>query len=284
MAATIEVPSRHGEDGWLRQGGVRLRYRETGDPAGTPVLVLHGLMGHAREWDVLIDALAARCRVVAFDQRGHGASDWPPDYHLDSLVEDLIGVLEAVGLAGATLIGHSLGGLVGVLCAAKRPDLLGRLVMIDIGPDSLVSDWGRRELPAVLAEFSAASYTSQSEAVEAWLSGDPLARESLLRHYVRHALRRHDDGRWRWRFDAAGFPRLLATIDRAELWSAVDRVSCPTLVIRGEQSGLLPARSAAELIQRLAVGSLVEIPRGGHDLGVHQPEAVAVAVRAFLGW
>jgi pimeloyl-ACP methyl ester carboxylesterase len=67
-----------------------------------------------------------------------------------------------------------------------------------------------------------------------------------------------------------------------ELWAALDGITRPTLLIRGRHSPLLPTATAATMVQRLRSGELVEIPRGGHDLGVEQPAAVADAVRPFL--
>lgn len=66
------------------------------------------------------------------------------------------------------------------------------------------------------------------------------------------------------------------------MWRHVERVSAPTLLVRGEHSPLLPAATAADMVQRLRHGSLTDLPGAGHDLGVQQPEAVAAAVGAFL--
>src|SRR5690606_27659276 len=111
-----------------------LHHRESG--SGTPpVIVLHGIMGHAREWDVLVAALATRHRVVAVDQRGHGESDWATEYTATAMGRDVAGLVERHGLAPVDLIGHSLGGMVAAVCAAERPELVRRLVLVDVGPD-----------------------------------------------------------------------------------------------------------------------------------------------------
>jgi pimeloyl-ACP methyl ester carboxylesterase len=284
--ATEPATGHRGADdqGFVEVNGLQLWFRETGPPEGDPIVLLHGIMGHGREWDVVVRALArSGRRVITLDQRGHGRSDWAGEYSIAALAGDLAGFLNARGLAGVTLIGHSMGGLAGSLCAADRPDLVRRLGLIDIGPDSTNSEWGQQELPPLLAAFAIASYQDESEAVAEWLAGDPLAREPLLRNYVQHALVPRPDGRLAWRFDAAKLVGLVTGgIDRQRQWQAIDRISCPTLLIRGEHSDLLSPAGAAEVVRRLGAGTLVEIPGGGHDLGVQQPEAVAVAVRSFL--
>lgn len=266
----------------LDVNGLHLHVRETGEPDASPVLLLHGMMGHAREWDVLVDALADRFRVLALDQRGHGESDHADDYTIDSLVSDVREVMGRFDVERAHLIGHSMGGMVGILLAAGRPSAIDRLTIIDVGPPSLATTWGTQELPVILETLAAARYQTPEQALAEWLAGDPLASEPLLRHYVRHCLKPDTTGRWRWRFDAARLAGFSTSITEERLWQALDRVEAPTLLVRGEHSHLLTSRTAERMAHRLRDARLVQIPDGGHDLGVQQPRAVASAVRGFL--
>src|SRR5690606_12954983 len=133
--------------------GARLHYLEAGhrpgpgDRGALPVVVVPGLMGHARGWDVLTAPLAQERRVIAIEQRGHGRSDWAPTYTIPDFVADLVGLLRATNVDRVALVGHSLGGLVAARCAAEHPGLVRRLVMVDIGPDSLETTWAHEELP-----------------------------------------------------------------------------------------------------------------------------------------
>lgn len=268
-------------DTWIAVDGLELRVRELG--TGEPVILfLHGLLGHAREWDPLLDALSPGFRLVVPDHRGHGESGHADAYRLELFVRDALGVLDALGVERAHVVGHSLGGMVGMRLAAERPDRVERLVVLDVGPESLCCDWARNELPGRLQGFASAAYGTVDEAVQAWLTGDPLAREPLVRHYVTHALRKRPDGQWVWRFDAAGFLRFLRDLDPDALWSALSRISAPTLLIRGERSSVLTERAAERVLERLHDATFVQIPDGGHDLGVQQPEAVTRAVLGFL--
>lgn len=264
-------------------GGLPFHVRELGDPASPPVLVLHGIMGHVREWDPLTDALAADFHVFAVDQRGHGETPWAAEYTATALADDVAGLISGLGVGRAHLVGHSMGAMAASLCAAQHPDLVDHLVLIELPPDVPDSEFASGELPAMLTAFAGASYAGVEEPLEEWLAANPLADRGHLRRYVEHGLVRRADGRLVWRFDGAGLARLVADgVTSAQLWGGLDRLTAPTLVIRGEHSPLLPWSTAVGMVRRLGRGRLVEIPDGGHDLGVEQPAAVIAAISAFL--
>src|SRR4051794_13875116 len=133
---------------------VTLAYRETGDPAATPVVLLHGLTSSAETWDELAAALSDRARIITVDQRGHGASPRPGVYGFALMRDDLLTTLERLGLLSArrpVLVGHSMGGVVAYLAAQARPDAFAALVLEDPPPPRpLYRDAGSRpdeELP-----------------------------------------------------------------------------------------------------------------------------------------
>ena len=114
--------------------GLALALFAWGEPGRPPLLLLHSLAAHSHWWDWVGHLLAARFSVVALDQRGHGASAWaePPAYTLDDYAGDALGVLDALGWRAPTVIGHSMGGYVGALVAARHPDRVSALVMADV--------------------------------------------------------------------------------------------------------------------------------------------------------
>lgn len=261
-------------------GGQRIHYRVLGDPLAPPVIMLHGIMGHSREWDGVVEAMSRTGRVFVIDQRGHGRSDWAEDYSLDAMTRDIIGFIETLALTPARIVGHSMGGMVAMTLAAARPELVERVVVVDIAPDSVTG-----ELAAGLREFvtglASRGYDTVDDAYAEW-AGDPYARPELLRHYVEHALRRGADGKLAWRFDGVGLEGFLDSVDPGRLWRAVDSIRVPVLVVRGEHSEAVSMASALQMLGRFCNARLVEIPDGAHDLGVQQPEAVAEAVLEFF--
>jgi esterase len=276
-ASTTVAPAAV-RDRYLTAGGLRFHLLEAGDPAAPAVLVLHEIIGHARKWDPLTATLADRFRVLAVGQRGHGETDWATEYTLSALAGDVAALIGTLDLTRPRLVGHSMGAMAAAQCAADHPELVGRLVLIDLPPDVPDTEFAARELPAALAVLAKATYATPDEAVAEWLAGNALANPVHLRHYVEHCLVPRFDQRLVWRFDADGLTDLIS----AQLWDALDRIAAPTLLIRGQHSPLLGASTAARMIHRLTDGELVEILHGGHDLGVEQPEAVAVSVRTFL--
>ena len=124
--------------------GVRLAYRMAGEPQNPPLLLLHALGENSNSWDGIESALAERYRVYNVDLRGHGASDWPGEYSFALMRDDILGLLDALGIERATIVGHSLGGMVAYLFAEEHPDRVARLILED--PPAPVP--ANREFPA----------------------------------------------------------------------------------------------------------------------------------------
>lgn len=257
---------------------LRFHYREWGASDAPCVLLLHGLTGNAWEWDPIAATLADQFQVVALNQRGHGASAWASDYAPSRMVEDIAALIRELQLRHVRIVGHSMGGLNGYLFAAQHPAQIERLVIVDIGPDSLTG-----EAPIDIQGMAEAAYTDPEEAFREWHEADPRAREPELRHFITHNLRQEADGRWRWRFDAWHLQGWIdAAPDPATQWATLRNVTCPTLVIHGTESAILSRATAQHMVQALPNGRLVEFPESGHDLTVQQPSQLAATVQAFL--
>ncbi|MFI2780961.1 alpha/beta fold hydrolase [Streptomyces sp. ALB3] len=161
----------------VQAGGIRLAYRTWGDPSAPPVVLAHGRGGSSLDWTDIAEQLAARHRVYALDFRGHGLSDWPGRYSFALFRDDLLAFLEARDLSGATVIGHSMGGVAAVLLAERHPALVGALVVED-APAPLPLDPPRppAERPAEELDHD----WQVVPAIDAQLNApDPAARESL---------------------------------------------------------------------------------------------------------
>ena len=263
--------------------GLRLHYRARGDVALPPLVMLHGLTGNAWEWDTIAMSLADDFHVLVVDQRGHGESEWTPDYSPDLMSEDIAAVITTLGPGRVHIVGHSMGGINAYLLAARWPELVDRLVIVDIGPDSLATEWVTEGMPVALRAWEQASYAEPDDAVVEFLLDNPRARETELRRAVIHNLRQREDGRWVYRFDAARLGRYLERAnDEFAHWEVLRQISRPTLVIRGGESSLLSAATAERMTHEIDQCRLVEIPNTGHDIHIEQPEELVAAARRFL--
>ncbi|WP_228992839.1 alpha/beta fold hydrolase [Streptomyces sp. DH8] len=161
----------------VRARGVRLAYREWGEEGAPPVVLVHGRAGSSATWTRIAEDLAADHHVYAPDLRGHGLSDWPSRYSFETFRDDLHAFLDARDLAGATVVGHSLGGVAAYLLAQREAGLIGRLVIED-APPLLPLDPPRP--PPVRPDGDLDFDWAVVPAIDAQLNApDPAARERL---------------------------------------------------------------------------------------------------------
>lgn len=276
---TYRVPSDH----HVTLAGLDVHYCEWGEGAGRPLVLLHGITGHARSWDHLATALAGEFRVIGLDQRGHGDSQWAPDgdYSVGAMAGDLARFADHLGLDRLSLLGLSMGGRVAIAFAGAHAARLERLVIVDIGPD--IAPAGMQRVQGAMAG-AAEHLESEVQAFEYLRQANPRYAERELRHRVHHGLRRLPDGGLAWKYDRALRDTMRAGGRREtmDLWAPLGRITCPTLVVRGAESDILSPEIAKRMLDRLPDGRLVEIAGAGHTVPGDQPEAFAAAVRSFL--
>lgn len=115
-------------------GGPTLRYSEWGRPDGAVVLLLHGLGSSSDTWRHIAPVLGERFRVIAFDARGHGQSEWTPTYSFTAMRDDAAALLDELGILAAIVVGHSMGAVTAYYLAASQPERVRLLVLEDMPP------------------------------------------------------------------------------------------------------------------------------------------------------
>lgn len=252
--------------------GVRLVCRDWGG-SGQPVVLLHGLAGHAGEWDEQARRLSPRYRVVAVDQRGHGASErQPEDVSRAAYVADVVAVLEQLALRRPVLVGQSLGGHTAMLTAAAHPGQIRALVLIEAGPSGPDPD-----VPATIGDWLDSwptPFASRAAAVR-FLGGGPVGEGWA------DGLEERGDGWWP-RFDRDVMVRSLTDSAGSSYWHEWQRVTCPTLVVLA-QAGIIPPQDADRMLRQRPATVAVSIPRTGHDLHLEQPDTLHAMLSDFLG-
>ncbi|MER5777356.1 alpha/beta hydrolase [Streptomyces sp. NPDC002039] len=253
------------------RGGVRISCRDWGG-SGPPIVLLHGLAGHAGEWDTLARNLSRRYRVVAVDQRGHGASERRPgDVSRAAYVADVVAVIGQLDLRRPVLVGQSLGGHTAMLTAAAHPDLLRALVLIEAGPGGSNPDV-QAEIDAALGAWPT-PFPSRQVAVE-FFGGGAVGEAWAAGLEER-------PGGWWPRFDRHVMVEALTENARRSFWDDWTTITCPTLVILG-QSGIIPAHETQAMLQQRPGTVAVSVPRAGHDVHLEHPEILRQMLQEFL--
>ena len=265
------------EVGRVRAGGLDQSFVLWGEPNRPAMVLLHGLTGHARMWDTFARAMAAHYRVVALDQRGHGVTEWPrpPAYDSADFVGDLHAFARARGIGRFTLIGLSMGAHNALAFAIRHPELVERLVSVDV-PPTIPLPRNRQALAG--SDPDRAGFGSVEAAFCAERPVYPLSSEEVVMHRVRHNLRRREDGRWVWKHS----PDVALHWSPADLGNAIPSIRCPTLIVRGGSSDVLDAETAALMADTIPHATLATIEGSGHCVPMDRPAEFERAVREFL--
>jgi pimeloyl-ACP methyl ester carboxylesterase len=231
--------------------------------------------------------VALAFRPICYDLRGHGDSGWSIDsrYHLLDHARDLAELFDALGLERAALVGHSLGGNVATLFAARHPERVRALALVDTGPALGADAW--RRASGDLSE-QARAYGDVAEYRKLLGLAYPLAAAAALDRLARTSLVQRRDGRFEPKLDPVllellGTERQLRETE-AMLWDALAKLRCPVLLARGERSAMLPEPVARKMAQQvIANARLVQIPNAGHAVMFDNGPALSAELEAFLG-
>ncbi|EJU09663.1 alpha/beta hydrolase [Sphingomonas sp. LH128] len=257
---------------------------------GAPVmLMMHGLTRNSADFEPLLDKLAGRYRMIVPDQRGRGASQWDPDpaqYRPDVYAQDMLALMDDLGVTRAGLVGTSMGGLMAMVMQAMRPDLAQAAIFNDIGP---VLD------PAGLARIQ--GYVGPGGKMADWTEAAARTRAinapafpdfggAQWDAFAHRIARENADGTVSFAYDPAisesiaGDDPQTVPPDLWPLWELLGAV--PVLVVRGALSDLLSTATVEEMARRHSGPyAAVEVPRVGHAPILDEPVALA-AIEAFL--
>lgn len=266
--------------------GLAHRYLQWGEADSLPVLLLHGLRSYARTWEPVAQALSGSHLLIAPDFRGRGESAWDPQrsYRTDTYVSDIESLVALLGLKRFAIVGHSMGGTVAYTYAARHPDEVAALVIEDIGPGSSTKTSGATRILSEMAD-TPARFGSLEAARVYWRRIRPDVTEEALASRIANTVRPADDGGYEWRLDMAGIAEARRSGDLAgavDLWSCVEALRCPTLVIRGARSDFLPIDTCEQMAQRQPLVHWAQVPDAGHYVHDDNPAAFIDLVRGFL--
>lgn len=243
------------------------------DEAGTgeAVVLAHGTMMDRSMFAHQLAALSGSARIIAIDQRAR-TEIWRGPYSLDDLADDCIDLLDALGIERCVLGGMSMGGFMALRFALRHPERLSGLILIDTMAEAPIS-------PHEALFQSLKEAGPLTDDVVEWhadiVFGDMTKREQpdLVEHWK---------DRWRRLTGASVYWESASWLRREDVAARLPEITVPTLVVHGEEDGILPMRSAESIASGVQHGTLLRVAGAGHTSNVEQPEVVNEALRQFL--
>lgn len=251
-----------------------LSFTATG--SGEPLVILPGLFGSKRNWSSVARQLAEQRRVITVDLRNHGESPWDDVHDYPAMAGDVAQLIVTQGLQPAAVLGHSMGGKVAMVLALTQPELVSRLIVVDIAPARSTAN--TRAVLQAMQDVPLAAVATRSEAKAAMAEAVPSAG---VRDFLALNLTSSPEGlRWGINLESLahnfenilGFPDVPAdmTFDK------------PTLFLGGGRSPYIQPEHHAEIMRLFPHASIDSIPDAGHWVHADAPQAFLERVTAFL--
>jgi len=267
--------------GTARSGDVSLHYRRLGRPGATPLVFVHGLSFFSYDWLEAAQALAGDREAACMDMRGFGDSGRAADYSVPAMAGDIGALLDHLGWARAIVVGHSMGGRNSAYFAARNPQRVPALILVDYSPENAPA--GSKRVAQNVAGVPDAFATI--EEAMAYFKADPKDANKRARFeaYLTpvaggFAIKRDPHFREQFR-------KTLATGERpklgADMWQALGELRMPTLVVRGARSDMFAPETAERVKAANPRIRLVEVD-AGHNVAGDNLAGFLAAARPFL--
>lgn len=251
--------------------GVRLRYAEAGDPAAEPMILLHGYSDSWYSFSPVMPLLESRYRLLALDQRGHGASDQPASgYALRDLARDVVAFMDELGIRRATIVGHSMGSIVAQQIGLIAPERTERLVLIGSGTEF-------RQMNDLVAFSEAVNALTDPVSLE-FIRG---FQESTIHHPVPKTFVDSAIGE-STRLTARVWKALLEGMLSTPPADGLAQQGIPTLLVWGDNDSVFPEEERGALARRLPEAERLDYEDTGHATHWERPEQFAEDLHDFI--
>jgi pimeloyl-ACP methyl ester carboxylesterase len=247
--------------------GTTFAYRELGPPTGTPVIFLNHLAAVLDNWDPrVVDGIAARHRVITFDNRGVGASSGKTPNSVEAMARDAVAFIKALGLAQVDLLGFSMGGFVAQVIAQQEPQLVRKVILAGTGP---AGGRGIENVTALtIVDMAKGALTLRDAKYYLFFTKTANGR-SQARQFLKRLKERTND-----RDKAITLSSFRAHLEAIHAWGLqepedLSRIQQPVFVANGDQDRMVPSSNSADLARRLPNAQLAIYPDAGHG-GIFQ--------------
>jgi pimeloyl-ACP methyl ester carboxylesterase len=253
--------------------GLKLSFKDLGGTGNPPLVILHGMLGSSRNWQVAGRELAQSFHVHALDLRNHGQSPHAEDMSYDAMLGDVLDWLDERQLQRVTLLGHSMGGKLSMLLACRHPARVERLIVVDISPKDYHWVAHRAEF-AAMHELKLEHLQSRAEAE---LRFEARVDDWAMRKFLATNLERGGDGGWRWAINLPAISNALPQLEKNVLGPA-DRYEGPTLFVTGERSNYISPEDRPMISRHFPQAKFAVIKASGHNPHIEQREEFVRAV------
>lgn len=251
----------------------QISFRAVG--TGPPVVLVHGARAHAGWWDQIAETLRIDAQVVALDLSGHGQSQWRRRYLTVFWAREVLAVLDQLGVPRAVLVGHSMGGRVVADVAARAPDRVAGLILVDTGLAFRFDRTRRR------SRRPTPSFPDLTAAMAAYRLHPPQPSDpAVLQRIARRAVRRQKDGSWTFAHD----PQVSNRYAPGDLQRNLRRSVSPVTFVHGTKSQItsrVTGRSLAQQIERRV--DVAAVPGAHHHVPLDSPDELARLIADRLG-
>jgi pimeloyl-ACP methyl ester carboxylesterase len=250
---------------------MKLHYRELG--TGQPLIILHGLFGSSDNWQTQAKRFAEYFQVILVDLRNHGHSDWNDDSSYISMANDVIELINDLGIEKTILLGHSMGGKVAMHVAQINGKLLSKLVVVDMGI---------KQYPPHHQHILQGIHSVQLEGVNSRAEADKQLTEFIDSEGVKQFLLKNlywkEKGKLAWRMNVSvlenSMNEILSALPEKEVFT-------PTAFIRGELSNYVLDDDIPEIENFFPDSQYITISQAGHWVHAEKPEEFVDAVLGF---
>lgn len=266
---------------------MKLFFREYGKQ-GPKLIILHGLYGASDNWVSIARQLENDYHVYILDQRNHGQSPHSTEMNYEEMANDLKLFYEDQNIDKAHLIGHSMGGKTAMRFALENPQLIDKLVILDIAPKSYASFSNYAQITnnhaAIIKAMQAVDAPSANSRKDIDTQLSKYLDNDKLRHFLLKNIERKKDGTYQWRLNLDIISKSLEILmDGFSDLSPEDcKVSLPSIFIRGENSGYVMDEDTLIIRKFFKDAEVVSIPEAGHWLHAEQPILLVKTLAYFL--
>lgn len=248
-----------------------VHYQLSGQPRGLPIVFCNSLGTDTRIWDGVVEALAPDYRLITYDKRGHGLSSVPAGpYSIESFADDLLELVEALGLERFALVGISVGGLIAQRFALDHAERIAGLVLCDTAAKiGDVASWSERINTVETGGLAAIA----DGVMQRWFPGElRMGRETEIEGWRNLLLRS----------PVAGYLGTCAALRDADLTGEVGNIKQPTLVLVGAEDQSTPVPLVRAMADRLPAVHFAIVEGAGHLPCIDQPARVSQLIRDYL--